>query len=230
MNTEEAASLLSATRLFGNLERDALLGLAARAVDRLYRRGQLIIYQGEPGDSVFVIVEGLVKVVVSSEEGEEMVLVTLRPPDTFGELSLVDGGPRSASAEAIQPTRVLVITRSVLLEMLEQSPSLTEALLRSLGFLVRRLTEQAADLVFLDIHGRLAKLLLALAEERGEHTAHGIVLDLHLTQTDLAAMVGGSRQSVNQTLHSFESRGYLEIEGRTVRLKKPDELRRRAGQ
>ncbi len=230
MNTEEAASLLSATRLFGDLERDALLGLAARAVDRLYRKGQLIVYQGEPGDSVFVVVEGLVKVVVSSEEGEEMVLVTLRPPDTFGELSLVDGGPRSASAEAIEATRVLVITRSVLLEMLEQSPSLTEALLRSLGFLVRRLTEQAADLVFLDIHGRLAKLLLALAEERGERTEDGIMLDLHLTQTDLAAMVGGSRQSVNQTLHSFESRGYLEIAGRTVRLKKPDELRRRAGQ
>jgi CRP/FNR family cyclic AMP-dependent transcriptional regulator len=230
LNTEEAAVLLSATRLFGELEREALLGLAARAVQRVYKKGQLIVYQGEPGDSVFVVVEGLVKVMVGSEGGEEMVLVTLRPRDTFGELSLVDGGPRSASAEAIETTKVLVITRSVLLEMLGEYPSLTDALLRSLGFLVRRLTEQAADLVFLDIHGRLAKLLLALAEERGEHTGDGIVLDLQMTQTDLAAMVGGSRQSVNQTLHSFESRGYLEIEGRMVRLKKPDELRRRAGQ
>jgi CRP-like cAMP-binding protein len=98
-----------------------------------------------------------------------------------------------------------------------------------LGSLVRRLTEQAADLVFLDIHGRMAKLLLTLASERGEETADGILLDLNLTQADLAAMVGGSRQSVNQTLRSFESRGYLQIEGRTIRLRKPAELRRRAG-
>ena len=102
-------------------------------------------------------------------------------------------------------------------------------MLRSLGALARRLTEQAADLVFLDIHGRMAKLLLTLAEERGKESADGIVLDLNLTQADLAAMVGGSRQSVNQTLRSFKSRGYLDIEGRIIRLKKPAELRRRAG-
>ena len=198
-------------------------------MERSYKKGQLLVYEGDAGDSVFVVIQGLVKVMVSSEEGEEMVLVTLRPFDTFGELSLVDGGPRSASAEAVEATRVLVITRSILLELLEQHPTLTDALLRSLGSLVRRLTEQTADLVFLDIHGRMAKLLLTLAAERGEETADGILLDLNLTQADLAAMVGGSRQSVNQTLRSFESRGYLEIEGRTIRLRKPTDLRRRAG-
>jgi CRP-like cAMP-binding protein len=226
---EEAASHLAATRLFGELDPSALASLGERAVERSYKKGQLLVYEGDAGDSVFVVIQGLVKVMVSSEEGEEMVLVTLRPFDTFGELSLVDGGPRSASAEAVEPTRVLVITRSILLELLEQHPTLTDALLRSLGSLVRRLTEQTADLVFLDIHGRMAKLLLTLAAERGEETADGILLDLNLTQADLAAMVGGSRQSVNQTLRSFESRGYLEIEGRTIRLRKPTELRRRAG-
>jgi CRP-like cAMP-binding protein len=129
----------------------------------------------------------------------------------------------------VEPTRVLIITRPILLELLAAHPSLTDALLRSLGALARRLTEQAADLVFLDIHGRMAKLLLTLAEERGKDSGDGIVLDLNLTQADLAAMVGGSRQSVNQTLRSFESRGYLSIEGRIIRLKKPAELRRRAG-
>jgi CRP/FNR family transcriptional regulator, cyclic AMP receptor protein len=229
VNVDVVASHLAATRLFGHLDTDALTSLAERAVERSYKKGQLLVYQGDTGDSVFVVVEGLVKVMVTSEEGEEMVLVTLRPSDTFGELSLVDGGPRSASAEAVEPTRVLIITRPILLELLEKHPSLTDSLLRSLGSLARRLTEQAADLVFLDIHGRMAKLLLTMAEDRGKETADGIALDLNLTQADLAAMVGGSRQSVNQTLRSFESRGYLLIEGRTITLRKPDELRRRAG-
>ena len=229
MRSEEVRALLADTRLFGGLDAAALTDLAERAVERSYKKGQLLVYQGDPGDSVFVVATGLIKVMVTSEEGEEMVLVTLRPSDTFGELSLVDGGPRSASAEALEPTTVLVVTRPVLLELVKQHPSLTEALLRSLGFLVRRLTEQAADLVFLDIHGRMAKLLLTMAQDRGEDSKGGVLLDLHLTQADLAAMVGGSRQSVNQTLRSFESRGYLEIEGRSIRLRKMDELRRRAG-
>ncbi|MEA2485308.1 MAG: family transcriptional regulator, cyclic receptor protein [Actinomycetota bacterium] len=229
MKVETIATHLAATRLFGELDPAALSSLAERAVERTYKKGQLLVYQGDSGDSLFVIIEGLVKVMVTSEEGEEMVLVTLRPSDTFGELSLVDGGPRSASAEAVEPTRVLIITRAILLELLGDHPSLTDSLLRSLGSLARRLTEQAADLVFLDIHGRMAKLLLSMADQRGKQTESGVVLDLNLTQADLAAMVGGSRQSVNQTLRSFESRGYLEIEGRSITLRKPDELRRRAG-
>jgi CRP-like cAMP-binding protein len=229
MRTEEATSLLASTRLFGGLDAAALSSLAERAVERSYKKGQLLVYEGDPGDSVFVVSSGLIKVMVTSEEGEEMVLVTLRPSDTFGELSLVDGGPRSASAEALEQSAVLVITRPVLLELLKEHPSVTEALLRSLGGLVRRLTEQAADLVFLDIHGRMAKLLLNMAQRRDTGAEADVVLDLNLTQADLAAMVGGSRQSVNQTLRSFESRGYLKIEGRTIRLIKLQELRRRAG-
>jgi CRP/FNR family transcriptional regulator, cyclic AMP receptor protein len=229
VKVETVAAHLAATRLFRELDPAALSSLAERAVERSYKKGQLLVYQGDSGDSLFVMVEGLVKVMVTSEEGEEMVLVTLRPNDTFGELSLVDGGPRSASAEAVEPTRVLIITRAILLELLGEHPSLTDSLLRSLGSLARRLTEQAADLVFLDIHGRMAKLLLSMADQRGKQTESGVVLDLNLTQADLAAMVGGSRQSVNQTLRSFESRGYLEIEGRSITLRKPDELRRRAG-
>jgi CRP/FNR family cyclic AMP-dependent transcriptional regulator len=107
-------------------------------------------------------------------------------------------------------------------------PRVAEALLRSLGKLVRRLTEQASDLVFLDLHGRVAKLLLALAEERGESHEGGVVLDLHMTQSDLAGMVGGSRQSVNQILHAFERRGYVELHGREVVIRLPEVLRRRA--
>jgi CRP/FNR family transcriptional regulator, cyclic AMP receptor protein len=228
VRTEQAVSLLTKTQLLGALDAGALVPLADKALERVYRRGQLVFHQGDLGDALFIVTEGLVKVFVTSEEGEEMVLVTLRPPETFGELAVIDGGPRSASAQALEDTHVLVVTRATLLEALHEQPSLAEALLRSLGAVVRRLTEQASDLVFLDLHGRVAKLLLALAQERGEARGDAIVLDLHLTQSDLAGMVGGSRQSVNQILRAFERRGYLVFHHRQVVIRRPDLLRRRA--
>jgi CRP/FNR family transcriptional regulator, cyclic AMP receptor protein len=226
LKLERTASFLGATELFADLDSDILNRLGERARERRFRRGQLIFGEGDPGDALFVVVEGLVKVFVTSEEGEEMVLITLRTGDTFGELTLIDGGARSASAQALEPTVALVVTRDVLLELMRAHPALSESLLGSLGALVRRLTEQAADLVFLDLHGRVAKLLVHFATERGQEEA---VLDLHLTQSDLAAMVGGSRQSVNQILRAFEKRGYIELRGRTIVLRRMDLLSRRAG-
>ena len=174
------------------------------------------------------MVSGLVKVYRTSPDGDEMLLVTLGPAAVFGELPMVDGGLRSASAAAVEATTVLMINRAALLELLRTSPELVDGLLRSMGSMVRRLTDQAADLVFLDLHGRVAKLLLRLAEERG--TDGQSTLDLHLTQSDLANMVGGSRQSVNQVLNSFERLGYVELDGRKIVIRKPDLLKRRAGQ
>jgi CRP-like cAMP-binding protein len=229
MNPDRAARLLRETLLFSGLDEATLEVIAGRCIDRSYKKGQLIFHQGDPGEALFVIVEGMVKVLVASPEGGEMVLVTLSPPDTFGELALIDGGARSASAEVVENARVLALTRGTLLEVLRDHPPLTESLLKSLGLMIRRLTEQTADLVFLDLHGRVAKLLTSLADDRGEKGEGGVVLDLHLTQTDLASMVGGSRQSVNQILRSFESKGYLQLQGRTILLKQPELLRRRAG-
>ncbi|MFN2488624.1 MAG: Crp/Fnr family transcriptional regulator [Actinomycetota bacterium] len=228
MRIEQAVALLSRTQLLADLDQETLARLADRAIERSYRKGQLVFHQGDLGNSLFVIVEGLVKVFVTSEEGDEMVLVTLRSPETFGELALIDGGERSASAETLEPTSLLSLTRGTLIDLMSRHPGLTETLLRSLGGVVRRLTEQASDLVFLDLHGRVAKLLLALAEERGERRGDETLLDLHMTQSDLAGMVGGSRQSVNQILRSFERRGYLEFHGRQVVVKRPEVLRRRA--
>jgi len=225
---EQAASYLKQTRLFGELDPDALARLADRAIERTYKKGQLIFYQGDPAEALFIVIEGRVKVVVVNEAGDEMLLVTLQPLDVFGEVALIDGEPRSASAETLEQTRVLVLTRTTFLEALRENPAMTESLLRSLGGVLRRLTEQTADLVFLDLHGRVAKLLVSMAE-KNETTEEGAELDLQLTQSDLASMVGGSRQSVNQILKSFERRGYVELHGRKLILKAPDLLRKRAG-
>lgn len=227
MKTQRATDLLRRTSLFGDADDSTLDHLAERAIERTYKKGQLIFYQGDPAEALFVVIEGRIKVVVTSEEGDEMLLVTLGPGDVFGEIAVIDGEPRSASAETLEETKVLMLTRSTFLDTLRGSPEMTESLLRSLGSVLRRLTEQTADLVFLDLHGRVAKLLLGLAEKQHPGEA-GIELDVQMTQTDLASMVGGSRQSVNQILRSFERRGYLEVHGRKLVLKDPEALRRRA--
>jgi CRP-like cAMP-binding protein len=215
--------------MFENVEPKALEILATRGNVRSYRRGDVIFGQGDSGDALFVLVIGVVKVVVRSEKGGEMVLVTLQAPDTFGELSIADRLPRSASVEVVEPAVVLVIHHSILTEVLGDYPEIKDGLIQTLARDLRRLTDQASDFVFLDLHGRVAKLLHQFSQSRGDEFSPATVLDLHMTQGDLAQMVGGSRQSVNQVLQSLAQRGYLEMRGRLIVLKRLDLLRRRAG-
>jgi CRP-like cAMP-binding protein len=224
---DDAAKLLRETALFADVDDVAANEVARRLVRRTYRRGQALFHQGDPGDTLYVVVEGTVAVVVVSENGERMVLTTLHPPDVLGEISLLDGGARSAGAEAIEPTVALTLSRTVFLDVLRDQPSMAEPLLRSLGGLVRRLSEQASDFVFLDLPGRVAKVLLRLADDTGAEVDAPVAIAV--TQGRLAEMAGGSRQSVNQILQAFQQRGVLEVQGRRVLIGRPDLLRRRAG-
>lgn len=215
--------------MFRQLDSATLGAIAREFVDRSYRRGQLIFYQGDPGSALFVVAEGRVKVSVLSEEGDELVLAVLRPSELFGELALIDGGPRTASAEALEESKLLTITRDSFLRLLSEHPPLSEGLLLFLAGLLRRLTGRTADLVFLDLQSRVAKFLVEQAEKTGEKHEATIALDLDLTQADLAHMVGGSRSTVNQILRSFENRGFLHIEGRRIFLTDLVKLEQRAG-
>jgi CRP-like cAMP-binding protein len=226
---DQALVLLARTELFSSLAPDALRSIAAEAHERRYAKGEAIFREGDPGDAFFVVAEGTVKVFVTSERGDEMVLATLRPPEALGEVSLLDGGPRSASAEAIDAVAVLAIARSTLFALIQQERTVADAMLRASGGLLRRLTGQAADLVFLDLEGRVAKLLVGMAERRGERRDGGVALELGLTQGDLGAMVGGSRQSVNQILRALSARGFLEVHGREIVILDEAALRRRGG-
>jgi CRP/FNR family transcriptional regulator, cyclic AMP receptor protein len=226
----DPASVLAGTALFGSLGQQDLESVAASCVRRTYAKGQFLCYQGDPGDRLFIIANGLVKVTLTSEQGNEMVLVTLGAHEVLGELAVIDQAPRSASVVAVVPTTVLMLSRPVLLDLMGSHPAVRDALLSSLGALVRRLTEQAGDLVFLDLAGRMAKLLLRLATESGQAGAGDkVVLDLGLTQSDLAGMIGGSRPAVNRVLQSLASRGLIEISGQAIVVKDLAGLRRRAG-
>jgi CRP/FNR family cyclic AMP-dependent transcriptional regulator len=201
--------------------------LAEACVRRTYRRNQYLWYQGDEGARLIVVASGLVKIVLGAENGDEVLLATLGPGETLGELALLDGAPRSASVIAVEPTTVLMLSRATVLGLLVHQPSVLDALLRSLGGLVRRLTEQTGDLVFLDLGGRLAKLLLRLAEAHGEPTEPTVV-DLGLSQSDLASMVGATRPAVNRALQSMATRGLITMDGHRIVLRDVPALRRRA--
>jgi CRP-like cAMP-binding protein len=225
-SAQQAPEVLRAVPLFAVLGEDGLTAAARAGLTRTYGAGQIICHQGDPGDRLYVVLHGLVKVVFTSERGNEIVLRTLGDAEVFGELALLDGSPRSASVVAVESTQVFMLLRDRLLELMRQHPRLADEFLRMLGQLVRRLTEQAGDLVFLDLPGRLAKLLLQLAGQRG--TAGRPVLDRGLTQSDLAAMIGASRPAVNRALQSLASRGYLTVHGQAIKLRDLEGLRRRA--
>lgn len=220
------AEALGRTDLFSDLAPDALDRVASRGVERTYRKGQILLHAGDESRHLYVLLSGGVKLYVDSAAGDQLHLGRVVAPDVLGIIGLADGGPRSASAEVVEPTEVLALARDDVFALFVELPSLLQSYLRTLGTLMRRLQERTEDLVFLDLHGRIAKLLLRLAEAgEGADT-----IDLQMTQNEIASMVGGSRPTINQILKTFETRGYIDVEKKRVALRRPDALRRLAGE
>jgi CRP/FNR family cyclic AMP-dependent transcriptional regulator len=217
-----AASLLGRVEPFRVMDEQARLAMVDQAGFRVVDKGQMVFWQGEEGDAMFVLLDGAVKLIVRSRDGEVMELHRHDAPATFGELAVLDGAPRSASAEAVERATLLVVTRRQLLHLLRDDEQVAEALLRTLGEIVRRTTRQVSDLAFLDLQGRVAAKLLDLVEPAQGRTRR-------MTQDELARMVGGARQTVNQVLRSLQSRGIILAEGRSFVILHAEKLRRLAG-
>jgi CRP-like cAMP-binding protein len=226
---DRVVAVLGETTLFGKLDQASLQAVAQSCVVRHNRRDQFLWFKGDVGDYLIAIASGRVKVVVTSKEGDELVLVTLGPTETLGELSVIDAGARSASVVTLEDTTILRVTRNALYQIARANPAVMDALMRSVGRLVRRLTEQASDLVFLDLTGRVAKLLVQLSQDEGSQHQPTRRIDLGLTQTDLANMVGASRPALNRILQGLVARGWITIEGRAILVLDDRGLRRRAG-
>lgn len=204
---------LSTIPFFAGLDGAALERVAAGMRSRRFRRGEVIFHIGDPGDALFVIVDGEVKISLPSETGDEAILATLRVGDVFGELALLDGAPRSASATAIGATETVVLPRDRFRELIATEALVRDALLASIAGELRRLTTHVEELHFLDITGRLAARLVRLTQEGGTKLSDGgIRLRTNLTQGDLAAMVGCTRQSVNKLLGQFTDDGLIRLD------------------
>jgi CRP/FNR family transcriptional regulator, cyclic AMP receptor protein len=216
------AAVLARTELFQGIDEATQRRIAEHVAERVVEPGQCVFIQGEPGDRMYVLAEGAVKLYVSSRDGGIVELVRHRPPAAFGEVALLDGGPRTASAQAVERSVLLVVTRPELLRLLRSDEQLAESLLRILGAMVRRTTRQVSDLAFLSLQGRVAAKLLDLTEPGQDQTRR-------ITQVELATMVGGARQTVNQALRSLEARGFIRSNGRMFEILDREQLRRLAG-
>jgi CRP/FNR family transcriptional regulator, cyclic AMP receptor protein len=217
MPEDFALEALGRCHLFVGLGPESLQAIGRTLRKRHFRRGEVLFHEGDPGDTLFVVASGAVKVVVPSEEGEEAILATLRRGDFLGELALLDGAPRSAGAVALEATDVLALPRDRFTALVASEPAIRDALLLALSTELRRLTAHVAELHFLDLTGRLAARLARLADEQGHRAADGsVLLDAPLTQTDLAAMIGATRQSVNKLLGEFVADGLLRLERDTI--------------
>jgi CRP/FNR family cyclic AMP-dependent transcriptional regulator len=197
-----SSAALRQVSLFADVPEPDLAALAAGLRRRKYARGQIIFTQGDPGAHLCVVEEGRVRIVVASEDGKELVIRMLGPGDFFGELALLDGEPRSADAVAHEACTLLLLAREQFLRFLETRPHVSAVLLAALSRKLRTTTQQAQDVAFLDVPTRLARALLNVASADEQPTCR-------LTQSDLAGLVGATRESVNKWLGQFERRGLL---------------------
>lgn len=225
----DPAALLRRVPLFTALDDAALKGLAGHLRRHTYRRGTMIFHKDQGGDELHVIESGRVRFFLPAEGGEELTIDVAGAGEVFGELALLDGRPRSASAEALEETVTHVLGREEFQGSLAAFPELAAAVIGLLSTRLRHVTDYAESLAFLDVHARVARALLELAGRygvRGEG-GDGVTIDLDLTQTDLATMVGATRERVNRALAAFRGQGLVDLRGRQIVLRDPDRLRQR---
>jgi CRP/FNR family transcriptional regulator, cyclic AMP receptor protein len=215
---ERYRNLLASTAIFR--------GCTPQAIDDLVRRIQVrtrpaettVVAEGEPGDSLFVIAGGKVKVALFGENGRELTLAELKPGDFFGEMSLIDSRPRAANVVALEDATLLVLNRDAFVAHLKANPQTALNILGEMTRRLRRADETIANLALHDVESRLTRTLERLAKEEGEHTDAGILLRRRPTQQDLANMVGSCRETISRTFTSMIKRGLIVPRGRALIL------------
>jgi len=193
--------------LFAALPPDACLALAARMRRRTLPAGAAVIYRGDMGGTLYVVLSGCVKVHTATENGGEVLLTIKGPGDFFGEMSLLDGLPRAADVSTLEPTTLALLDGVGLRDMMTARPALAWEMMRTLVGLLRAQNAQVELLMTQDVAGRVAGLLLTLAQKRGTLLDDGkhIRIDVALTQADIAASVGATRERVSRALSGFRA-------------------------
>jgi CRP/FNR family cyclic AMP-dependent transcriptional regulator len=225
---DHADDVLSRAPLFEALDEDGAKALRSMLTDVELPRSDRLFDEGDAGDRLYVVLEGKIKLTRAASDGRENLLSVLGPGEMFGELSLFDPRPRTASAVAITDARLAALAHADLLSWLTGRPDVALHLLRALAQRLRRANDVMADLVFTDVPGRVAKALLDLADRFGEQQSDGLQVHHDLTQEELAQLVGASRETVNKALADFAARGWLQLSAKSVLLLDPDRLAKRA--
>lgn len=219
--------VLSDTPLFASFTESEMVRIAQSSRSRSYREGEIIFMRDDPGSGLFVIQSGTVKISIEAPDGQETLLAILRGGECFGELAVLDGLSRSASATAMERTETVFVSRDEFLRFLDEHPDATRKVVLILCQRLRDSSDHLADLVFHDVYGRLAKKLLELGEAHGRERGGQVEIVLPLTQQDLANLVGASRESVNKAIKYYRDRGVLAIANHRITVLRPDLLRQR---
>ena len=214
--------------LFGSLSPGDMEALAASIHTRSYRRGDALFRKDSEGTTLFIIRTGRVKIVLPARTGEEVILAIFSERDFFGEMSLLDGIPRSADAVALEACELLILSRDGFLAFLMDNKSAIQSVLSSLSMRLRKTDDYLEDTCFLNIRARFAKRILELADVYGQMDENEAVIDLDLTQSDLASMIGATRESVNKELRLLREKGLITTTRGKIRISNLERLKRRA--
>ncbi|MFI7496156.1 MULTISPECIES: Crp/Fnr family transcriptional regulator [unclassified Kocuria] len=214
--------------LFASLDDQAFAALTEELTEVDLSRGSTLFHEGDPGDQLYFIISGKIKLGRTAPDGRESLVAIMGPGELFGEMALFDPSPRSTSATAVSETRMAGLKHENLKKVIERSPDVSAQLLQALARRLRRTNESLADLVFSDVPGRVAKALLDLADRFGRPATDGILVAHELTQEELAQLVGASRETVNKALAEFVQRGWIRLEARAVVILDLQRLKQRS--
>lgn len=228
MTTLAGKIMLQRSPLFRGLSSSALERIAELAVQRGFQNGQVVFSQGDAGDALYAVVTGKIRISSGAADGREIFLNIMEPGDTFGEIALLDGGTRTASATAIAPSELVSIRREHFHGLLEREPRVALELLRLCGERLRWTSGLVEDAALLDASARLAKRLLSLGQFHGQQTRNGVAL--RISQEDLANFLGVSRQVVNQYLQGWKSQGWVDLGRGVVTVRDEGAIRNAARQ
>jgi CRP/FNR family transcriptional regulator, cyclic AMP receptor protein len=192
-----------------------------------FPRGHTIFFEGDPGDTLYIVVTGKVKIGRRTADGRESLISVMGPADMFGELALFDPGPRTSTVTTLTEVRAVTMDRAALRSWIRSHPEIAEQLLRVLARRLRRTNDVLCDVIFTDVPGRVAKQLLHLALRFGTGEGSALRVDHELTQEELAQLVGSSRETVNKALSDFTQRGWIRVKGKSVFIDDPERLARR---
>jgi CRP/FNR family transcriptional regulator, cyclic AMP receptor protein len=219
---------LTRAGIFQGVDPSAVQALSAALEPVTFPRAHIIFTEGEPGDRLYIILSGKVKLGRKSADGRENLLMVAGPSDMFGELSIFDPGPRTSTATTVTEVSAVTMDRAALRDWIAKRPEIAEQLLRVIARRLRRTNNMLADLIFTDVPGRVAKALLSLAQRFGTQEAGMLRVTHDLTQEEIAQLVGASRETVNKALADFAHRGWLRLEGKSVLILEPERMARRA--
>jgi len=223
-------AFLQGVSFFQSLGHDDRESLATSLKSRSLKKGEALFRKGDEGTSLYIVKTGSVKIVLPSEMGDEVAAAILSEGDFFGEMSLLDGMPRSADVVALESSELLALNQRDFLAFLRGNEGAIQAILSYLSMRLRRTDELLEDAYFLNISTRFARRLVELAQRHGRRKMEGepIEIDLRLTQKDLASIVGTTRESINKELRVLREKGLVTTEGNTLQILDLKRLEKRA--